>query len=428
MRKLVSLSLVFCFLISMAGSALAASAPTQLSFIGQTGNYATSVKELADRRAAESGVTLEVYDVAYASLHESIMLDLFSGAGSYDLVMTNASWLEECSQYFIDLEPYVQAAGIDLSQFSPSAIEACKINGVLCALPVAPTPNMMAYRTDLVETPPETWEEYLEIAAKYTDPDTGMYGVSLPGAKAQCAVLFLVRLWAMGQDVADEDWNVIVNSEIGRAAMQNLKDTINYADPACLTWGLNEAHAAFLQGNAVFCEAWPTLGIAQKADDPEVSAISGKWAIAPFPEAASGVKQMSLQCFGITQNCEDPQAAFDFIAAYFSEDYQVECYETYSTLPSVLSFYDSEAIRNSPMAALGEGLRGTCLTKWNVYASAEQDTIMANAVGSFLGGEMDLDATMDYYASSLTKAIDANKSQGKNQHAISIAEAVEERK
>lgn len=195
--------------------------------------------------ANDTQKVIDVYDVAYSSLHENIMLDLSSGSGSYDLVMTNASWLEECSQYFIDLGPYVKKAGIDLSKFSKSTIDACTINGVLYALPVAPTPNMMAYRTDLVKNPPKTWDEYLKIAASYTDSSKGMYGVSLPGAKAQCAVLFLVRLWSMGQDVADENWNVIVDSPIGRKAMQHLKDTMQYADPACLTWGLNEAHAAF---------------------------------------------------------------------------------------------------------------------------------------------------------------------------------------
>ena len=426
MKKALSLVLCLCLLLTLVVSA---SAETKtLSFIGQTGNYSNSVKALSERRAAETGVNVDVFDVAYASLHESIMLDLSSGSGSYDLVMTNASWLEECSQYFIDLKPYVEAAGIDLSKFSQSTIDACTINGVLCALPVAPTPNMMAYRTDLVPTPPTTWEEYLKIAAENTDPAKGMYGISIPGAKAQCAVLFLVRLWSMGQDVADQDWNVVVGSDTGRAAMQCLKDSIQYADPACLTWGLNEAHAAFLQGNAVFCEAWPTLGIAQKADDPAQSKISGKWAMAPFPQAASGVKQMSLQCLGISQSCKDPQAAFDFLAAYLSEDYQVECYNTYSTLPSLLSFYDGEEITNSPLAALGEGLRGVCLTKWNNFVSAEQDTIMTNAVGSFLAGEMTLDETMAYYETNLTQAIKDYQPQGQNQHAIVIQQAVESRK
>lgn len=400
-----------------------------LSFIGQTGNYSNAAKVLSERLAQENGSTpVDIYDVAYASLHESIMLDLSGGSGSYDLVMTNASWLEECSQYFMDLTPFVKEAGIDLSQFSKSTIDACMINGTLYALPVAPTPNMMAYRTDLVKNPPKTWDEYLKIAASYTDPSKGMYGVSLPGAKAQCAVLFLVRLWSMGQDVADENWNVIVDSPIGRKAMQHLKDTMQYADPACLTWGLNEAHAAFLQGNAVFCEAWPTLGIAQKADNAELSKIKGKWAMAPFPEDGSGVKQMSLQCFGISKSCKNPQAAFNFIKNYVSADYQKECYGTYSTLPSLLSFYDTTAIRNSPLAALGDGFRGICLTKWNIYASAEQDTIMTNAVGAFMAGEMDLNATMDYYQKNLSRALEQTKPKYKNQHAIKIMQAVKNRK
>lgn len=423
-KKLFFVLILFCTVFG----GYAAGKKENLAFIGQTGNYANSVKALAERMANDTQKVIDVYDVAYSSLHENIMLDLSSGSGSYDLVMTNASWLEECSQYFIDLGPYVKKAGIDLSKFSKSTIDACTINGVLYALPVAPTPNMMAYRTDLVKNPPKTWDEYLKIAASYTDSSKGMYGVSLPGAKAQCAVLFLVRLWSMGQDVADENWNVIVDSPIGRKAMQHLKDTMQYADPACLTWGLNEAHAAFLQGNAVFCEAWPTLGIAQKADNPELSKIKGKWAMAPFPEDTSGVKQMSLQCFGISKNCKDIDTAFNFIKEYVSYDYQAECYKKYSTLPSLLQFYDSDSIRKSPLAALGDGFRGVCLTKWNIYASAEQDTIMTNAVGSFMAGEMDLDAVMKYYSTNLKRVLSETKPKYKNEHAVQIKQAVKNKK
>lgn len=424
MKKRIVLFLAFCLTAMLLSEGIAQE--KKLSFVGQTGNYAESVRVLGERRKATTGVTIEVNDVAYAALHENIVLDLTSGASNYDMVMTNASWLEECAQYFIDLEPYLQAAGVDLSKLSKSTLDACRINGKLMAVPVAPTPNMMAYRTDLVPTPPKTWEEYLDICKKYTKPEEGMYGVSLPGNKNQCAVLFLVRLWSMGQDVADKDWTVQVNNETGKKAMQTLKDTFQYADPACLTWGLNEAHSAFLQGKAVFCEAWPTLGIAQKADNPELSVISGKWAIAPFPADKAAVKQMSLQCLGVPVGCKDTQAAIDFIVEYISEAYQEECYKTYSTLPSLLAFYEKGEIVNSPLAALGEGLRGICLTKWNVFVSAEQDTIMTNAVGSFTSGEKTLDETMSYYADSLTKAIKNFKPEGQNLHAVVIEEAVKQ--
>lgn len=80
---------------------------------------------------------------------------------------------------------------------------------------------MMAYRTDLIETPPTTYEEYMEMAAKFNDPANDMYGISIPGKKEQYAVLYLVRSWAMGADVADADWNVIVDGDIGRKAMDS---------------------------------------------------------------------------------------------------------------------------------------------------------------------------------------------------------------
>lgn len=442
MKKAFALVLVLMLLFTACGSAGSSGSPVapgegsgqstaapadkgKLSVLYMSGIYADSARSMADEFKAKTGYEVEVNDVPFASFHETAMLDFASGAGSYDVVAVNLSWLGEFAPHLEPLESYVQSSGMDTSDFIPSVLEACKWNDTLYGFPKAPTPNMMAYRTDLIKTPPKTYEEYMQLAAQFNDPDKGMYGISIPGRKEQYAVLYLVRSWAMGADVADADWNVIVNGEIGRRAMQQLGDVTQYADPAALSWGLEESINAFVQGNAAFCEAWPTLGIIQKANDPAQSKIVGNWAIAPFPEEASGMKQMSIWCVAVSKYSKNKEAAFEWIKEYSSAEKQNQFYEEFGVLPSRTSFWEQDSVKNSVIGPLGEGLK-KCLPKWRVPVSAELDSIMANAVSSYMSGQMTLDQAMDFFDTELAKAIKNNPPpQGsKNTNALAIQEAL----
>ena len=398
-----------------------------LNVLFMSGVYADSARSMTEEFKKKTGYDVEVNDVPFASFHETAMLDFASQAGSYDVVAVNLSWLGEFAPHLEPLDARVEESGMDVSGFIPAVYDACKWDGVLYGFPKAPTPNMMAYRTDLIETPPTTYEEYMEMAAQFNNPDEGMYGISIPGKKEQYAVLYLVRSWAMGADVADEDWNVIVNGEIGRQAMEQLGEVTKYSDPAGLSWGLEESINAFIQGKAAFCEAWPTLGIIQSADDPEQSQICGNWAIAPFPEEKTGLKQMSIWCVAVSNYSKQKDIAFEWIKDYSSLENQERFYDEFGILPSYTSFWEKDEIKNSIVGPLGEGLQ-KCLPKWRIPVSAELDSIMANAVSSYMSGQMDLDETMEFFESELTRALENNPPPegSKNDTAIAIENALQE--
>lgn len=397
----------------------------KLNMLFMSGVYADSARTMTDDFKEKTGFDVEVNDVPFSSFHETAMLDFASQAGSYDVVAVNLSWLGEFAPHLEPLDDRVKISGMAVDQFIPSVYDACKWDGVLYGFPKAPTPNMMAYRTDLIDTPPKTYEEYMKLAEQFNDPANGMYGISIPGKKEQYAVLYLVRSWAMGADVADQDWNVIVNGEIGRKAMEQLGDVTKYSDPAGLSWGLEESINAFIQGKAAFCEAWPTLGIIQAADDPEKSKIVGNWAIAPFPQEKTGINQMSIWCVAVSKYSKNKDAAFEWIKEYSSKENQERFYNEFGILPSYTSFWEKDEVKNSKMGLLGEGLK-TSIPKWRVPVSAELDSIMANAVSSYMSKQMTLDEAMGFFDSELKRALENNPPPegSKNDNALAVEKAL----
>ena len=152
--------------------------------------------------------------------------------------------------------------------------------GVQTGIPNASTPQLFAYRTDLLpDGLPDTWEEYREVAKELTDKDKGMYGISVSATTGQLGGVFDYILWSMGGAWADEDWNVTIDSQETRDALNHLKEIQDYADPSILSWGTEESIKAFLDGNAAICETWPTLGLVQAADDESQSKVAGKMGI-----------------------------------------------------------------------------------------------------------------------------------------------------
>ena len=110
--------------------------------------------------------------------------------------------------------------------FIPRVLENCGVwQGVTTGIPNASTPQLFAYRTDLLpDGIPDTWEEYREVAKSLTNKEEGMYGISVSATTGQLGGAFDYVLWSMGGAWADEDWNITIDSEETRAALEHWKE------------------------------------------------------------------------------------------------------------------------------------------------------------------------------------------------------------
>ena len=87
-----------------------------------------------------------------------------------------------------DLDPFVTADNMDLSDFQPDAMKGCHFDGKLMALPLDAWPHMIFYNRNIFKAAglpdlPTDWTDktwttdaYYEIAKKLTDPATNTFG------------------------------------------------------------------------------------------------------------------------------------------------------------------------------------------------------------------------------------------------------------
>ena len=413
MKRQVILSLLLCLtmvLTAVLPVALASGKPFEgqtLTVLYMSSVYADAARAIAPEFEAATGAKVDVVDFPYITLHEKALLDLTSGTGSYDVIDVACQWDGEFAPYLEDLDPYIEKDNFDTSVFIDNVIAQAGIwQGKYTGIPAANTPQVIAYRTDLIpDGIPATWEEYVKLAEDLTNAAEGFYGISTPGVREQYGGIWSSILWSMGGAWADEDWNVTINSQEARDALAISARVYAAADPAAPSWGLEESIKAFLDGKAAICEAWPTLGITQDGNNPDKSQIVGKWALSPFPYEKEGITNLSAWDLSINASSANKDLAWEWIKLYTSEENQnVRFYNEFNILSPRKNFWETQQIKDAGLYPLRIAL-DTALIWWRIPASVEADTVIGTNVSAFVSGQLTADEALVKMEEGLKQAL-----------------------
>ncbi len=368
--------------------------------------YADAAKEYASEFKDKTGIELEVVDFPYITLYEKMGLALSTGDSTYDVVTPACQWDGEFEPYMVDLKPYIERDNWDSGDILPGLWEQSgKWAGKIMGIPFSNTPQTLAYRTDLIDTFPQTWDEFFAICDSLHDPVNKFYAVAIPGVKEQLSGLWMMVQWSLGGRWADENWNLTIDSPETREALTIVKKWFDYADPAAPSWGLPESDAAFLQGNAAIAFSWPTLTIAPNGDDPEKSKVVGKWAIAPIPFAKNGVTVLSSWDMGIPKAAKNKDAAWEWIKFYTSKEKQLQNFVDYSILPSRISVWNKPEVKNSKLYPHKEASERGAIIWWRIPAGTMAEAVIRDSVANFVTGQWNMDKAVSFMADGLGKIL-----------------------
>ena len=412
MKKILAIALALCMVLSLCAVAASADdkpyAGQKLTVLYMSGVYAQAAEAMKAEFEEATGATVEIVDMPYTELHEKILLDATSGAGTYDVVDVASQWDGEFAPFMTNLAEYIEKDSYDTSVFIQNVLDNCGIwQGEFYGIPNASTPQLFAYRTDILpDGLADTWEGYREQLAAVTDADNGFYGANISGITGQLGGVFDYVLWSMGGAWADEDWNVTIDSDEARAALNHLKalNDEGIIDPNWLNWGTDESIQAFLRGDSAVCETWPTLGLVQAADDPDQSAVVGNWALSVIPQEKTGITLLSAWDVAIPAGSQNKDLAWEWIKMYTSAEKQNEFYNDFGILCPREAFWEQDGIKGTYMDTVRAAL-DTANMWWRVPASTEVDTMLNTEVSAYISGMQDLDTTIANMQSGIEQAL-----------------------
>ena len=297
---------------------------------------------------AQMGIKIEITEVPFADVYQVEKTEFVAGTGAFDVVTFYPAYIGDFASngYLLPLDEFM--AREPAAVWDPHMEDVLlpftelynRFGGQTYALTIDGDVLVLMYRQDLFENadeqaafqatygrelrPPETWDEWLEVAEFFTRPagatlagevlDQDFYGLAEFGRRSFSWAWFMNRAASAGVMYFDENMNPLINSPESVAALQNMVDSLKYAPPDVLNFGYDELRDVFIQGRAAMVVQW--TDVPKKAADPAQSKIVGKVGVGRVPGTLVGdtVTHRSLMPVGrvvaVAADSRVPEAAY----------------------------------------------------------------------------------------------------------------------
>lgn len=299
-------------------------------------------------------VRVEALPLSTNVQHQMLALELNAGLQQFDILDLDVVWIPEFAQRgwlvdMQDLRPDIEQASL------PGPVQTAIWNGKLWAAPYITDAGILYYRSDLVDTPPATWEELIEIG-RVVGERNGIAPFVADGAQYEGLVVqYLEYLWGLGGDVLGKDGqSVLFQPDKARQAAEFMWKAFHegFYAPGFNTMQLEDARKTFQSGEAVFMRSWPYAYLQMNGKDPD-SQVAGKVGIAPLPTfpgfgpvAALGGHNLAVSRFSANK-----AAAVEFVRFVSnSREVQLALAKRHSLAPTLKAAYHDVA--DDPLLAL----------------------------------------------------------------------------
>lgn len=224
-------------------------------------------------------------NVAFSGDHPSLNHHLATLAQvPYDLVSTHSKYAPSQLAFLAPLDAIVDPE--ILKDFVPLLLTLATVDGKLYGLPRNIDVRLLHYRSDLIESPPDTWDELFEQARKLRSAD--LYGFAFPGRESGLFGTFYELAEMAGAEFFPADLVPDIENDAGRWALAFLRDLYKEGIvPQELTgWHYEEVHDCFKSGHAAMICDWP--GYFSLYRDPQISKVHDRLGLRPYPSGPSG--------------------------------------------------------------------------------------------------------------------------------------------
>ena len=264
-----------------------------------------------------------------------------AGSAECDVFYSDVIWTAEFAvqKWLYDMTPYVESRK---DEFIPSTFATATYQDKVWGVPHKTNAGFLYYRTDQVDSAPQTWQEVYDLAAKTN-------GIAYQGAAYEgLTVDFLELSFAAGGEILNEDGTEAeIDSPENLEALQFMVDGIkDGAAPKAVTTYMEEpARRAFEAGRVTFLRNWPYVyATANRAE-----ATKGKFEVVPFPAWEGGGKAGILGGANlvISSSSKNPGAALKFIDYMTSEQRQSEDVVKFSDASPLKAVYEDPGVQKA---------------------------------------------------------------------------------
>ncbi|MBE3102781.1 MAG: ABC transporter substrate-binding protein, partial [Bacilli bacterium] len=283
--------------------------------------------------------------------HDQYVTTFSSKSTEIDVFDADVIWPAEFAQaqYALELDRFIEADGINMEDYFPGTVQSGNFNGRQYAMPKYTDAGLLFYRTDLVETPPATWDELFEMASELKGKEGTKFGYLMQANQYEGMITNAIEFIASyGGQVVDENNEVVVNSPETVAGITKMVEFVNsdFVPNNILSFQETETNNAWVGGQAVFARNWPYMQ--STSEDKDVSEVAGNVGFAVLPSgddtnAATLGGWMSM----INRYSENQEAAWEFVKFMSGPEGQKISAVEGGRAPTIEALYDDEDVQEA---------------------------------------------------------------------------------
>ncbi len=314
----------------------------------QSGTYDVAAETLKPTFESDTGITVNLVAAPFTVLVQRNITDLTTQTGEFD-VMSLSLWEASAFQHLQPLDDLVARDGFGEDYIPALWAPGGSVfyGGQRVGVPYSADAYGVLYRSDLFEEAGvtadwETWDDLLAVAEtlKGKLPDNVAPIVFSFGAPEQSTAIFY-GAYPGTYVTAENTW--AVERDLGAKALEVVQRVADYGPSDALALSIDEANAVFLQGKAAMIICWPSF-IRAAADNPEQSAVVGKWQMGSFP--GPGFIFLSAWNLAISKYSKNIEAAWEWIKAYTNPQNGKDFMTTYGIgSPFASTYEDAELLQ-----------------------------------------------------------------------------------
>lgn len=283
--------------------------------------------------------------------HDQYVTAFSSKSNEIDVFDADVVWPAEFAQanYALELDRLIKRDGIKMDNYFPATVQAAKFGGKQWAMPKYMDAGLLFYRTDLLKSPPKTWDELITMAKANQGKNGTKFGYALQANQYEGLVVNAMEFIASyGGKVIDENNKVVVNSPESIKGISKMVEVVNsgITPNNILTFAEPETETAFIEGQTVLARNWPYL--AKSAADKTRSKVLDKVGYSVLPAGDKGsASTLGGYMTMINRYTDQPEAAWEFVKFMTGAEGQTISATEGGRAPTLKDLYNDEKVKQA---------------------------------------------------------------------------------
>ena len=250
----------------------------------------------------QTGATVKLITAPFGDLYTKTLANFVSGGGTYDVILNPSSWLGDYAPHVVDLTARIHKDS-SLKWNDVIYQRNGQWGGRQIAMPVDGDNQLMYWRRDILAdkslsaqyqkqfgkplAPPQTWDDFMNIARFFGDGKHGIYGVAEAyrhGGQAFWYYMSNVVGWVTapgekgGLFFDPSTLKPLINDPGHLQGLKNYAEAVKLGPKGMINWDSNEVRQQFKNGATVLAIDWddtPIIGELEKGTKVKGKISSG---------------------------------------------------------------------------------------------------------------------------------------------------------